>query len=50
MTLPDLLLADTRAHADYFRNEFLSEGEMVRVLPVGYERLCLRPRQVPSGT
>lgn len=36
MSLADLVLADTRAHADYYRREFAPPDAAVRVLPVGY--------------
>lgn len=37
MSLPDLVLADTSAHADYFRAKFAPPDADVRVLPVGYD-------------
>jgi glycosyltransferase involved in cell wall biosynthesis len=37
MSLPDLALADTRAHADYFRAKLAAPDARVRVLPVGYD-------------
>lgn len=36
MSLADLVLADTAAHADYYRREFAPPDALVRVLPVGY--------------
>lgn len=37
MRLPHLVLADTRAHAEYFRDQFLAPKSEVEVLPVGYD-------------
>jgi glycosyltransferase involved in cell wall biosynthesis len=37
LSLPDLVLADTKAHADYYVGELGASGEKVRVLPVGFD-------------
>jgi len=43
MNLPDVLLADTRAHANYYERNFLSRGREARVLRVGYDDKLFRP-------
>jgi glycosyltransferase involved in cell wall biosynthesis len=37
MALADLVLADTSAHADYYRSRFAPPDVPIRVLPVGYD-------------
>jgi glycosyltransferase involved in cell wall biosynthesis len=37
MSLADVVLADTAAHADYYRREFAPPDASVEVLPVGYD-------------
>jgi glycosyltransferase involved in cell wall biosynthesis len=37
MSLADVVLADTVAHADYYRREFAPPDAVVEVLPVGYD-------------
>jgi glycosyltransferase involved in cell wall biosynthesis len=43
MRLPDLVLADTSAHAEYYRREFAGRGSRVEVLPVGYDDSLFSP-------
>ncbi len=43
LTLPDLALADTAAHAHYFRAALAAPDARVRVLPVGYDDQIFRP-------
>jgi glycosyltransferase involved in cell wall biosynthesis len=44
LSLPDILLADTQAHADYYVNEFGASPRKMRVLPVGFDEDLFRPR------
>ena len=37
LSLPDLCLADTQAHADYFRERLAAPDTRIEVLPVGYD-------------
>lgn len=37
MSLPDLLIADTQAHADYYRRHFAAPAQRIAVVPVGYD-------------
>ena len=39
MKLPDLVLADTRAHKDYYCRRFGQDGRKIEVLPVGFDDL-----------
>ena len=43
MSLADLALADTRAHAEYFRSFLAAPDAHVRVLPVGYDDTVFTP-------
>jgi glycosyltransferase involved in cell wall biosynthesis len=43
LSLPDLALADTAAHAHYFRERLAAPDARVRVLPVGYDDTVFRP-------
>jgi len=43
LSLPDLALADTRAHADYFRERLAAPDSRLRVLPVGYDDTMFAP-------
>jgi glycosyltransferase involved in cell wall biosynthesis len=48
LTLPDLSLADTAAHAQYFRDHLAAPDARVRVLPVGYDDEIFRPAPFPQ--
>jgi glycosyltransferase involved in cell wall biosynthesis len=37
MRLPDIVLADTRAHAEYYQSEFGVPARRTRILPVGFD-------------
>ena len=37
MRLPDMVLADTRSHADYYATEFGVPARRIRILPVGFD-------------
>lgn len=50
MRLPDLLLADTAAHAEYYKKEFLPPGHRVEVLPVGYDEKLFAVNGYPAST
>lgn len=41
--LADLILADTRAHAELFAGELAPPGALIRVLEVGYDDVVFRP-------
>lgn len=41
--LPDIVLADTRAHADYFAGELGASPGKLRVLPVGFDEDLFTP-------
>jgi glycosyltransferase involved in cell wall biosynthesis len=43
--LPDLVLADTKAHADYYIDEFGASDEKMRVLPVGFDEDLFHPKR-----
>jgi glycosyltransferase involved in cell wall biosynthesis len=45
--LPDIVLADTQAHADYYISEFGASQRKTRVLPVGFDEDLFRPRPGP---
>ncbi|HEX6790963.1 MAG TPA: glycosyltransferase [Candidatus Krumholzibacteria bacterium] len=49
MSLPDLALADTGAHAGYYRAAVAAPGSRVRVLPVGYDDAVFRPAPARDG-
>lgn len=49
LTLPDLAIADTTAHAHYFREHLAAPDARVRVLPVGYDDETFRPAPHPTG-
>jgi len=49
MSLPDLVLADTRAHADYYAASFAPPDVPIRVLPVGYDDEMFAPRGREPG-
>jgi glycosyltransferase involved in cell wall biosynthesis len=48
LRLPDLVLADTKAHADYYLEEFLSGRGRVEVVPVGYDEALFSADASPS--
>jgi glycosyltransferase involved in cell wall biosynthesis len=48
LSLPDLALADTMAHALYFREQLAAPDARVRVLPVGYDDDAFRPAPAPD--
>lgn len=50
LSLPDLALADTAAHARYFRERLAAPDARVRVLPVGYDDEMFRPAPDPGGS
>ncbi len=43
MSLPDLSLADTQAHADYFRRRLAAPDSRIGVVPVGYDDEMFSP-------
>lgn len=47
--LADLVLADTRAHADLFAQELAPPDTLIRVLEVGYDDALFSPRPAPSS-
>jgi glycosyltransferase involved in cell wall biosynthesis len=47
MALPDVVLADTEAHADYYRQELSVPAGKLRVLPVGFDEELFRPAPLP---
>ncbi len=47
--LADLVLADTRAHADLFADELAPPDALIRVLEVGYDDAVFAPRPAPEG-
>jgi glycosyltransferase involved in cell wall biosynthesis len=47
--LADLVLADTRAHADLFADELAPPDALIRVLEVGCDDAVFRPAPPPSG-
>lgn len=49
MSLPDMVLADTQAHADYFRRDLAPPDMPIRVIEVGYDDAVFRPRPEPGG-
>ena len=49
LSLPDLALADTAAHARYFRERLAAPDARVRVLPVGYDDAVFRPLPMPAA-
>jgi glycosyltransferase involved in cell wall biosynthesis len=51
LSLPDILLADTQVHADYYVSEFGASRRRMRVLPVGFDEDLFRPQSggEPSG-
>lgn len=48
LALPDLVLADTAAHAQYYRAEFKLSPAKTAVLPVGYDDRLFSPQAVAS--
>ncbi len=48
MTLPDLILADTPAHARYFRRELAPPDARIRVLEVGFDDTMFQPTPLPD--
>jgi len=48
MSLPDLVLADTREHAAYYRREAAAPDTTIRVLEVGYDDGMFRPAPPPA--
>ncbi len=48
LSLPDLALADTAAHARYFRERLAAPDARVRVLPVGYDDEMFQPAPQPE--
>ena len=48
LSLPDLSLADTTAHAQYFRDHLAAPDALVRVLPVGYDDELFHPAPPPD--
>jgi glycosyltransferase involved in cell wall biosynthesis len=48
LALPDLVLADTAAHAEYYRAEFKLSPIKMAVLPVGYDDRLFWSQAVPS--
>jgi glycosyltransferase involved in cell wall biosynthesis len=49
MSLADLVLADTEAHAAYYRRHLAPPDARVRVLEVGYDDAVFRPTEEPGG-
>jgi glycosyltransferase involved in cell wall biosynthesis len=49
MSLADVALADTGAHAEYFRSRLAAPGARVRVLPVGYDDAVFEPAPEPPA-
>jgi glycosyltransferase involved in cell wall biosynthesis len=49
LSLPDLALADTAAHARYFREHLAAPDARVRVLPVGYDDAIFQAAPPPAG-
>jgi len=47
MSLADICLADTHAHADYFREQLAAPDTRIEVLPVGYDDELFTP--APGG-
>lgn len=47
--LADLVLADTRAHADLFADELAPPDALIRVLEVGCDDAVFRPAPPPAG-
>lgn len=45
LSLPDLVLADTKAHADYYACELGASRGKLRVLPVGFDEDLFMPRR-----
>lgn len=43
MSLPDMLIADTRAHADYYARHAAAPGTRIRVVEVGYDDRAFGP-------
>jgi len=50
MSLADLALADTSAHAEYYRARLAAPDSRLRVLPVGYDDLVFTPAPQPRGS
>ncbi len=49
MSLPDMVIADTGAHAEYFRRQLAPPGARVRVIEVGYDDAMFRPSPEEPG-
>ena len=49
MSLPDLVLADTREHARYYAASLAAPDARIRVLEVGYDDETFRPTPQPSA-
>jgi glycosyltransferase involved in cell wall biosynthesis len=47
--LPDLVLADTGAHAEYYAREFGVSERRIRVLPVGFDEDLFDPAKTPRA-
>ncbi|MFH1755149.1 MAG: glycosyltransferase family 4 protein [Candidatus Latescibacterota bacterium] len=49
LALPDLVLADTQAHADYYISELGASPAKVRILPVGVDEELFKPKAAGQG-
>jgi len=49
LSLPELILADTQAHKDYYCRTYGLPGDKVAVLPIGYDDRLFHPVLPPAG-